>query len=205
MSKSAWEAVIAALEQKNVTFETGLSPDELGHTERLYGFLFPPDLREFLLLALPVSDDFPNWRTGQIKYGLSTRSIDELLDWPARGMCFDIENDAFWMRDWGAKPDDLQEAFEVARRMVKLAPPLIPVFSHRFLPGEPSTEGNPVLSVYQTDNIYYGMDLACYFANEFKFSPSEQTNGTDSPRRIRFWSDIIDRVDEDFYASQKGS
>jgi hypothetical protein len=204
MSISVWKAVIAALEQKNVTFEIGLAPGELAHTERLYGFLFPPDLREFLSLALPVSDDFPNWRTGQIKRGIGTRLITELLDWPARGMCFDVENDGFWMRDWGPKPHDLREAFEVARRMVKLAPPLIPVFSHRFLPAEPSTEGNPVLSVYQTDIVYYGINMASYFANEFKFQPLEQANETDSPRRIRFWSDIIDRTDEVFYASQRG-
>jgi len=204
MPISMWEAVIAALEQKGVTFEKGLARDELAQTERVYGFLFPPDLREFLSRGLPVSDDFPNWRTGQIRRGLSIRSVAELLDWPALSMCFDIENNAFWMRDWGPKPDDLQEAFEVARRMVKLAPPLIPVFSHRFLPAEPSTEGNPVLSVYQTDIVYYGMNLASYFANEFKFPPSEQPNEADSPPRIRFWSDIIHGIDGDFDAPRGG-
>jgi hypothetical protein len=90
------------------------------------------------------------------------------------------------------------------RRVVKLVPPLIPVFSHRFLPAEPSTEGNPVLSVYQTDIIYYGMNWGSYFASEFEFPP-DQAIETDSPRRIRFWSDIIDGIDEDFYASHRGS
>ncbi|HEY6270031.1 MAG TPA: hypothetical protein VIX11_17150 [Candidatus Acidoferrum sp.] len=74
---------------------------------------------------------------------------------------------------------------------------MIPIFSHRFLPAEPATAGNPILSVYQTDIIYYGTDLASYFANEFKFPIASWHDGENSPRRIRFWSDIIDKVDAD--------
>jgi hypothetical protein len=195
MQSSKWDAVIAAIEQRGVTFESGLAPDELAGVEKRYDFLFPPDLREFLLRALPVSDDFPNWRSGEIKRGRGTRSIVELLDWPAEGICFDVEHDGFWVQDWGPKPDVLQEAFQVARKMVKQAPPLIPVFSHRFLPAEPATAGNPVLSVYQTDIIYYGMDLTAYFANEFKFPLAVPEDENMPPRRIRFWSDIIDGAD----------
>jgi hypothetical protein len=121
------------------------------------------------------------------------------------GICFDVEHDGFWIRDWGPKPDVLQEAFQIARKLVKQAPPLIPVFSHRFLPAEPATAGNPVLSVYQTDIIYYGIDLASYFANEFEFPPASHGNGDKSPRRIRFWSDIIDRADGVFYAERGGA
>jgi hypothetical protein len=202
MPSSKWDAVIAGLEQKGVTFESGLAPNELADAQKRYAFLFPPDLREFLSLCLPVSEDFPNWRTGTIKWGSGTAPIAETLDWPARGMCFDVEKNGFWVRDWGPKPNDLQEAFQLARKMVKQAPALIPVFSHRYLPAEPAAADNPVLSVYQTDIIYYGSDLASYFANEFKFPLSSQGDETDCPRRIRFWSDIIDRADGVFYAQR---
>lgn len=119
-------------------------------------------------------------------------SIADSIDWPARGMCFDVEHNGFWIKDWGPRPDDLQEAFRIARRMVRQAPPLIPVFSHRFLPAEPALEGNPVISVYQTDIIYYGPDLASYFANEFQLPIADPDNENKEPRRIRFWSDVID-------------
>jgi len=44
----------------------------------------------------------------------------------------------------------------------------IPVYSHRYLPSEPKATGNPVLSVHQTDIIYYGNDLASYFSRSMK-------------------------------------
>jgi hypothetical protein len=200
MSSSKWNAVISGLVQKNVTFEDGLAAEEFASAEKLYDFVFPPDLREFLSLCLPVSEDFPNWRTGTIKWDNETTPIAETLDWPGRGMCFDIEKNGFWVRDWGLRPDDLQESFQLARKRVKQAPALIPIYGHRYLPAEPATSGNPVLSVHQTDIIYYGMDLASYFANEFEFPFANQGDESMSPRRIRFWSDIIDGANGIIYA-----
>ena len=98
----------------------------------------------------------------------------------------------------GPPPNDLQETFKVARQKVKEAPPLIPLFSHRFLPAEPAIEGNPVLSAYQTDIIYYGRDLGSYLAKEFELPIKDQGNGNKEPRRIRFWSDIIKNADMEF-------
>lgn len=182
-------AVVEAMRAKGIAFQAGLNTAELAATETQYGFQFPPDLREFLGMALPVDEYFPNWRTGEIKYKTSSDTISYSLDWPARGLCFDVEHNNFWMPDWEPRPTDLQEAFRIAREMVQKAPPLIPVFSHRFLPADPLAEGNPVLSVYQTDIIYYGSDLANYWINEFKLPISLDSA---EPRRIRFWSDIVD-------------
>jgi hypothetical protein len=186
MSRTAMESVISALKDREITIEHGLTAEECAATERRYGFSFPPDLREFLSCGLPVPEDFPNWRTGKIQRSRTTTEISELLDWPCEGMCFDIENNEFWMPDWGPRPSDLPEAFQLARRMVRQAPPLIPVFSHRFLPAEPPTEGNPVLSVWQTDIIYYGPDLISYFAEEFDLPAEHCRNSARDPRRIRF-------------------
>jgi len=190
--------LLEAMQNKGIPFESGLTSSEAETIENSYGLRFPPDLRELLSAGLPVGDDFPNWRTGWIKRGPGSRSIVDLLDWPAEGICFDIENNGFWMQGWGPKPDALEDAFRVARSMVRQAPPLIPVFSHRFLPAEPLTAGNPVLSVYQTDIIYYGVDLASYCIREFELPAVNEGNGNKSPRRIRFWSDIIDRMEGEF-------
>jgi len=197
------EMIIRALKKKGVTFEDGLTSTEFAGTETRYGFLFPPDLREFLSLELPVSEGFPNRRTGLIQGPRDVMPIAEFLARPADGICFDIERDNFWMQDWGPKPENFREAFQLAREMVKRAPALIPIYQHRFLPAEPSLEGNPVLSVWQTDIIYYGTDLSSYFGKEFDVPLSNRGNGNRSPRRIRFWSDIIEKADVDF-VSERG-
>jgi hypothetical protein len=190
--------VLEAMQKKGVPFESGLASSEIETIENRYGFRFPPDLRQFLSAGLPVGDDFPNWRTGEIKRGPDSRSIVDMLDWPTEGICFDIQNNGFWMQDWGPKPDALDDAFQVARSIVKQAPPLVPVFSHRFLPAEPLAAGNPVLSVYQTDIIYYSADLASYWIRQFELPTVGEGNGNESPRRIRFWSDMIDQADAKF-------
>lgn len=46
--------------------------------------------------------------------------------------------------------------------VLKAAPRLIPICSHRYIPEEPHDAGNPVFSVMQSDVIYYGADLANY-------------------------------------------
>lgn len=166
-------------------FEKGLTDSEALSAEHQFGFEFPPDLRLLLQSFLPVGEDFPNWRSGPEK------ELQDWLDWPFRGMCFDIENNAFWLPEWGARPENLEEAFEVARKALVEAPKLIPVFSHRYIPDWPAVSGNPVLSVYQTDIIYYGFDLASYFNREFGMS--EPLWAAKAPQRVPFWSDIIDR------------
>lgn len=184
------------LKSRHVIFEEGLSNQEVERTEGAFGFRFPPDLRAFLQTALPVSiefeqrnEPFPNWRSGGFD------DLQQRLAWPFEGMAFDIENNAFWLDDWGEKPIDLRDAVEIARQVVASAPRLIPIYSHRFLPAEPLIAGNPVFSVYQTDIIYYGCDLWNYFANEF--SPQQRLDTPDDNaksvhRPIRLWSPLVE-------------
>lgn len=44
---------------------------------------------------------------------------------------------------------------------------MIPIYGHRYLPAGRGTHGHPVLSIYQTDIIVYGTDLADYINNDF--------------------------------------
>jgi hypothetical protein len=52
---------------------------------------------------------------------------------------------------------------------------MIPVCSHRYLPAGRGTYGHPVLSIYQTDIIIYGTDLADYINQEPGRHSSAQT------------------------------
>ena len=60
MADSQWQQFADLLEQaRNIEFDAGLTDDEMADIERTYAIHFPPDLREFLQTALPVSDGFP--------------------------------------------------------------------------------------------------------------------------------------------------
>ena len=200
LSEEYLEQLNLTLRNRQVDFEPGLTDAEVTQVETRYGFRFPPDLRQFLQYALPISKQWVNWRENDEDI------IRERLAWPVEGMCFDIEMNGFWMRAWGDRPTSLGDAVHIAKQAVLKAPFLIPIVGHRYLPDEPNEAGNPVLSVYQTDIIYYGNDLVDYFANEFKYrGPDEEEKhrwqsprpvwATKSVRPVRFWDDIITGVD----------
>lgn len=175
------------LEQAGVLFAPGLTLIEVQQIEEEYGFTFPPDLKDFLLFALPISEGFINWRESD------RDEIQRRLSWPYEGVCFDIEHNAFWIEEWGQKPSVLTDAFDIAKHAINNAPTLIPVYGHRYMPDRPSERGNPVFSVYQTDIIYYGSDLYDYLQNEFyqHFGRSKYQIEAE-PKTIIFWSDLIE-------------
>ncbi len=182
MTPKYLQKVVKVLSDQGVTFASGLTDNEITVVESAHGFRFPPDLRSLLQYRLPIGDRFPNWRDPTSDF------IRDQLDWPADGMCFDIEHNSFWISAWGPKPESLQEAQTKARDAVHAAPPLIPVFGHRYLPAEPCDVSNPVFSVYQTDIVCYGPDLPSYLDAEFDVPNPFMIPR--APRVIEFWSQI---------------
>jgi hypothetical protein len=180
------EKIVDFLRQHGVILAHGLTNEEVSQVESTFAFRFPPDLRQLLQYALPISPHFPNWRDD------SGSSLRGRLDWPVDGICFDIVNNDFWWDDWGPKPLDTPTALDVARREIAQAPVLIPIYSHGYIPGEPHLAGNPVFSAHQTDIIYYGSNLENYFINEF--SPHEEQHLPEyaEVRKIRFWSQLVE-------------
>lgn len=172
------------LASAGIAFSAGITPDEFEQIQNIYGFAFPPDLREFLSLGIPDSKRWLNWRTD------TEQKIRERMAWPLDSMCFDIEHSGFWLPEWGPKPARLQDAFEVARQALLKAPTLIPIYAHLYIPAEPHLPGNPIFSVWQTDIIYYGANLVDYLQNEFHpiFGRAAGNRLTGEPRRIEFWS-----------------
>jgi hypothetical protein len=169
-----------------VEFDAGLTDAEVVAVEGKYEFRFPPDLREFLQIALPRGPQFPDWRSG------NEVVLRDWLDMPRRGVLFDVEHSGFWLEEWGSSPNSIDEALRVAGELVAKAPRLIPIYSHRMLPDEPHLEGNPVFSVHQTDIIHYGFNLADYLRHEFDLPGREPW--PERVRSIRFWD--IDRFQE---------
>lgn len=181
--------IIRKLKAKKVKFEHGLSDEEVQQIENKFNLRFPPDLQYFLQKELPISNGFVNWRLG-LQSKIEAMDIRKRIDWPFSGIVFDIEHNAFWMGEWGEKSNDLNKNIMVAEIYYETYPKMIPIYSHRYIPSEPHKTGNPVFSIYQTDIIYYGYDLAHYFAHEFRFELSNKFPIIDAPNHIDFWGDI---------------
>lgn len=108
--------------------------------------------------------------------------MDEVKD----GILFDVEHNSFWPEEWGVRPEAGEDALAVATRLLGAAFPMIPVFAHRRLPAERHRAGNPVLSLHQTDVIYYGCDLEDYLRHEFQLGGRREW--PDRIPAIPFWS-----------------
>lgn len=168
----------------------GLTDAEFALVEASYGFTFADDHREFLAAALPVDDEpgrgWPDWRSGD------PAELRRMLDWPVEGVLFDVEHNVMWDPTWGPRPHTVLQRLAVARRHLAHVPQLVPVHGHRYLPAGRGTSGHPVLSVYQTDIIYYGLDLADYIHQEFGGPGLDRSDPAWNPvATAPFWRDFL--------------
>jgi len=180
------DPVLAALDSAGVWLDPGLTDDEIAAVERRFGFTFCADHRDLLALAVPVGDGWPDWLDDD------EAPLRARLAWPVDGVAHDVLENDFWPASWGPRPDDAREA--VARRRLAAVPTMVPVYAHRFLPSGPAPSGTPVFSIYQTDVIYYGSDLADYLTREF-LHRSAPAAMPDASLRTPFWSDLAEGID----------
>jgi hypothetical protein len=68
---------------------------------------------------------------------------------------------------------------------------MIPVYAHRYLPAGRGTWGHPVLSIYQTDIIINGTDLAEYVNQEFTGSGRSVSPDWTPPPMVQFWREFL--------------
>ena len=181
-------ARLAALRCCRIT--AGLTEAEFAQVEASYGFTFADDHREFLAAALPVDDEpgrgWPDWRSGD------PAELRRMLDWPVEGVLFDVEHNVMWDPTWGPRPHTVLQRLTVARRHLAHVPQLVPVHGHRYLPAGRGTSGHPVLSVYQTDIIYYGLDLSDYIHQEFGGPGLDRSDPAWNPvATAPFWRDFL--------------
>lgn len=184
--------VVRALEDHGVIFERGLSDLEVGMVEELYSITFPPDLRALLQTALPsrLKVDggihillFPNWRKGP------KPTLRKWLRLPRNEILFAVEHCEYWHPGWGAKPEDAAEALQVARKALRLSPPLIPVFGHNYLVADPPIAGNPVVSVVHSSVAHEGADLARFLHREF--GAPLPAWAAEHARPVPVWGDLV--------------
>jgi hypothetical protein len=177
MTSSDWLPLIQLLKGASLEFEAGLTDSEVDQIENRFDFCFPPDLRSFLQTNVPFWNS-PRWHTA------TDADIQSWFDEPMTGVLLDVEHNEFWLSEWGERPSDLPDALKIARGKIIEAPKLIPILGHRYMPALPNEAGNPVLSVYQTDIIYYGFDLEDYLRHEFNLPRQEWPAQV---KQIEFW------------------
>ncbi|MFI5612316.1 hypothetical protein [Amycolatopsis sp. NPDC051903] len=146
--------------------EPGLTDAEFARVEAEHGISFTDDHRAFLAAGLPVDPPgadrarWPDWRSGPAD------DLRHLITFEA-DLLADAVRDGHWDDAWGPRPPSAESAVAVFRTFLAGAAPIVPIYSHRYVAGRPGTFGNPVLSMYGFDIIYYGADLPTYLVNEF--------------------------------------
>ncbi|MFF5477668.1 hypothetical protein ACFY5C_10040 [Streptomyces sp. NPDC012935] len=170
----------------------GLSEEEFTRIEATYAFEFSSDHRAFLAAGLPVASPpeegatweqpWPDWRHAD------PDDLRYRLEWPVREVLSDVGHGR-WHPALGTRPTDDEEAVDVARAVLAQAPRLVPVYGHRFLPAGRGTWRHPVLSMWGTDIICYGHDLADYIDHEFG---EVDEDAPWAPRAsVPFWRDFL--------------
>jgi hypothetical protein len=173
----------------------GYTQAELVRAQRRFGLTFPPDLVALLRRRRPVNGH--DWT--------HNRAIRRALDQPFNGLLAAVENGRLWWPEWGRLPSSARAREQVLQEVVSLAPKLIPLIGHRYLPEQPHEAGNPVFSIVGVDAIYYGANLKDYF--ERKFTGWHSGPWPAQIKYITFWSDLVERnlalrrpSEEDFQA-----
>lgn len=87
------------------------------------------------------------------------------------------------------------------RTLAAEAPKLILIIDHCYLPSAVQEEGNPVLSVYQSDIVVYAPDLRLFFleacADLLQITPRRMpaqhlVAATQKARRVPFWGAVYE-------------
>lgn len=172
----------------------GLTDREFTWIESEYGIEFADDHRAFLAAGLPINSarpedgatweqPWPDWRDGE------EEELRLHVGWPVRVVLHDVEHGA-WLRSWGARPASSAEALRIAGQELAREPKLIPVYGHRFLPGGRGTYGGQVLSIWGTDIISYGRDLAEYITNDF-YPLDEDAGPWEKGDAVPVWGEFL--------------
>ena len=176
--------LLTLLKTKGIEFDKGLNQAEFSKIKEVYGIEFPSELKEFYSTILPISKNFYNWRdfssenVNKIK-GALKRPFDDI---------YEMAEEVYWCEDWGVEPD-INERTSVVRQKLEKAPKLIPIFLHRYMPML-SKENVPVISVCNTDIIYYGENLVSYL--EIEFGDRKQSDiEFNKIEHVPFWSDLL--------------
>lgn len=176
---------IMLLKSQGIEFEPGLTCEEIAKIEEIYKIKFPKSLKEFLMIALPISKGVYNWRNLEKN---NVMFIKKTMNRPSEDVN-ELVEEVDWCDDWGEEPENETNIARIVRERLKSAPGLIPVYGHRYIPVIPE-DNPPIISVHDVDIIYYGQNIEDYFKVEFGGKEQEQIKYKNI-NPVPFWSDIM--------------
>lgn len=183
--KLMYEEIIDLLKVKGVEFESGLTYGEIAKIEEIYAIKFPNSLKDFLMVALPISKGFYNWRNLECD---NINYIKQMLKKPIEDID-DLAEEVYWCDEWGEEPENETLVAKKVRERLKNAPKLLPIYTHRYMPMI-SDDDPPIVSIHGIDIIYYGENLKEYIQIEFGEKKQKEID-FQSIMPIPFWSDIM--------------
>lgn len=172
-------------DQHNVSYQNGLSDEEIVQIESKYNIFFPYALRTLLKQALPISEGFYNWRDlSESNYEFILQSINRPIS-----DFYEDASEIYWNDEWGKEPVNSAEFQSIIRTKLSRAPKLIPVFAHRYIP---MIDGNtyPIFSIHGIDIIIYGESLDDYLNVEFGEKSQSDINFS-NVLDVPFWSEVM--------------
>ena len=162
----------------------GMTEKGISYAEEFYDITFPKNYKEMLMNFVPVSNGFYNWNDYSKE---NVNLIKNMLELPYEDIIFDIRENDFWLEQIGEYSNDVEARIKIFNNYKNNIPKIIPIYSHRYVISDNNVE-YPVISIHQTDVIYYGANLLEYFENEFN-----KTYNISKINKISFWSDIIEK------------
>lgn len=184
------QKLIKKLKRAGVRFDPGMTAFQLDRAEAFFGFRFPRELREFLMLAVPVGEDFFDYRDCSEENRKRFVGFYERMEASFR---FDLENCRDLLLEFvGEKLGFMEDGpgfDDAVMACWRASPKLVPFYAHRcFFDG---LDDMPIVSFWQpVDTILYGSDLKRYLEAEFL----GVEDLTDIPERMKetgIWSALI--------------
>jgi hypothetical protein len=180
------ETTIAHLREIGVDVGPGLTEAQLAAGDAAFGVPLPRELRLLLAAGVPTGRRWARWSEGAEVVAADARAhLDHIF-------CVDIVENGYWCPRFGDRPADDERAVDQARAAVRAAPPLIPLYAHRFLTTM-AVGPRPVLSVWAPhDTVRCGADLATYLAQDHRIPGPAWVPEPDVP--VPFWEDVFEDI-----------
>ena len=183
--------MIDKLKKAGISFDPGMSRDELDRAESVFHFHFPNEIREFLFCGVPVGSSFFNFRDVTEK---NIKRFFEFQNSIEKSFRFDLEyNREEMLGLLGEKLGFIQniDAFDDAvMKYLSQSVRLIPFFAHRcFFDG---MDNMPIVSFWRpTDTIVYGGTFENYLEVEFMEKQRILENIPQRMKNTGIWKDLI--------------
>lgn len=89
-----YQDLVNQMKLKGVSFDQGLSAQELLEIESMFHFTFPMELKSFLQTAMPISGGFPHWRYA-LRSDKGKKRIENQMNWPLESILSNIKDSDF--------------------------------------------------------------------------------------------------------------